>query len=41
MAKWCPVKKEKVIYLECLECESKNICQHLKFNSYQTKKNKK
>ena len=23
MAKWCPIIKENVLYLECLECEDK------------------
>jgi|MGYP000001198275 hypothetical protein len=26
MAKWCPITGEKVLYLECLECDDK-ICK--------------
>ena len=26
MSKYCPIKKAKVVYLECLECEYKNRC---------------
>lgn len=34
MAKYCPVLKEKVLYLECLECEDKQICKELNKASY-------
>lgn len=27
MAKYCPLTKEKVLYLECLECESRDDCE--------------
>ncbi len=27
MSKFCPIRKEKVIYLECLECEDRE-CEH-------------
>ena len=27
MAKICPVTKEKVLYLDCLECDEKGICK--------------
>lgn len=27
MAKVCPITKEKVLYLECLECEYRNKCK--------------
>lgn len=26
MAKWCPLTGEKVLYLECLECDDK-VCK--------------
>lgn len=26
MAKYCPVLKRRVVYLECLECEDKTGC---------------
>ena len=29
MAKWCPITGEKVLYLECLECDDK-ICKNPK-----------
>ena len=29
MAKMCPITKEKVLYLECLECEQKGKCKQL------------
>ena len=29
MAKFCPIRNAKVVYLECLECEEKG-CQKLK-----------
>ena len=27
MAVWCPVTEEKVLYLECNECEDKIACK--------------
>lgn len=29
MAKYCPIRKEKVIYLECQECEDRRQCHSL------------
>lgn len=29
MAKYCPIRKEKVIYLECQECEYRLQCHTL------------
>lgn len=34
MAKLCPVTKEKVLYLECLECEDKQVCKELSNTAY-------
>lgn len=28
MAKMCPETKEKVLYLECLECEERKTCEY-------------
>lgn len=33
MAKICPVTKEKVLYLECLECNQKGRCKDLTWNA--------
>ena len=35
MAKWCPITGEKVLYLECLECDDK-ICKNLNKKNKQT-----
>ena len=32
MAKICPQTGEKVLYLECLECEYKKTCKSIKGN---------
>lgn len=34
MAKFCPVTKEQVLYLECLECEDKQVCKELSNAAY-------
>lgn len=34
MAKWCPLTGEKVLYLECLECDEK-VCKDLKHEEAQ------
>ncbi len=36
MSKLCPILNEKVVYLECLECEDKE-CQHPKEPESQVK----
>lgn len=29
MAKRCPITNELVLYLECVECEHKDLCKNL------------
>lgn len=33
MAKICPIKKEKVLYLECLECDKKADCKDIQIKN--------
>ena len=33
MAKICPLTKEKVLYLDCNECDDKQLCRELGRNS--------
>lgn len=28
--KYCPVRKVKILYIECLECDEKDMCEKLK-----------
>ena len=37
MAKYCPVIKQKVLYLTCLECEDKP-CKQININNNQEQK---
>lgn len=27
---YCPIRKYKVIYIKCLECDEKRLCEELK-----------
>lgn len=40
MATYCPIKGEKVVYLECLECESKK-CREIAVQHKEEKENEK
>ena len=40
MATYCPIKGEKVVYLECLECESKK-CREITVKHKEEKKEDK
>ncbi len=33
MSKFCPITKEKVLYLECLECDTKMCKRQIKENT--------
>ena len=36
MAKICPITKEKVLYLDCLECENRLKCKNLQKRKSET-----
>ena len=27
---YCPIRKEKVLYITCLDCDEKDLCEELK-----------
>lgn len=29
MAKWCPITKDYVLYLDCIDCDDKKNCKQL------------
>ena len=36
MAKVCPLTGQKVLYLDCLECEDKNKCKNPAENNFES-----
>lgn len=39
MAKYCPIRKCKILYIECLECDDKQKCEKLKRKQKDDEKN--